>query len=164
MEVIDNTLQYWIDEEEKINNGIAQNLSAYDKLNIQSLAAIVAALCNIHVESMLTSKKRSNLFVRWLFYYAYRYYTNCTYDKILHTFQTNGLYATYYEIRSGVERMDGMIDREKYWKHRWGILKNIINSKIDGNDRETIEIEKSTKDVVIVIPKELKDKVKIIEL
>ena len=117
------------------------------------LADTVASLCNIERKDMLRSGSEEHLAKpRWLFWYAYRYMTGETLEKVAdmtercggHRFTPNG-------IGQCVNKMAQMISSEPMWTKRWTIIKRII--KI----RESVTEKKSEGTITITLPKELKD-------
>ena len=118
------------------------------------LSDFVAALCEVPKNSML-----SNTHVvycahaRYLYWYAYRYMTNESYEKIAAMSCESGHKYTQSAIATGVNKMSTMIEEEPLWNKRWLIVKRII--KLQWQD-ETID-----NTIVIQVPKDLKGKVNI---
>lgn len=121
------------------------------------LADTVASLCNIERKDMLKGCGEAHLAQpRWLFWYAYRYMTGETLEKIAdmtekcggHRFTTNG-------IGQCVNKMSKMISSEPMWTKRWTIIKRIIKLRDAGINK------KSDSTITINVPKELKDVINI---
>lgn len=117
------------------------------------LADTVASLCNISRNDMLKGSSEAHLAQpRWLFWYAYRYMTSETLEKVAdmtkrcggHRFTPNG-------IGQCVNKMSQMISSEPMWTKRWTIIKRIIKLRdVDSN-------KKQDSTITITVPKELKD-------
>lgn len=121
------------------------------------LAEIVSSLCEENANEMMTdSTKVKTIHARWLFWYAYRYMTNETYNAISEiTLRRWGKKYTEPGISHSVNQMGGMIDSNSIWTKRWNILKRIIKL------RDTDVKEKNVGRVIIQTPLELKDFIKI---
>lgn len=119
------------------------------------LAETVAALCDLDVELMLSGCEKVYVAqARALFWYAYRYMTNETYEKIANM---TSKYHSFARVSVGqsINKMAGMIENEPLWKKRWTIIKRIIKLR-DQND-----INKTEDTITIIIPKHLRDKINI---
>lgn len=128
------------------------------ELNIHEyLADYVAALCNTSKEIMLGRSEKVHVAqARWLFWYAYRYMTGETLEKIAnmtilcggHKFTTNG-------IGQCVNKMSALISTEPLWQKRWNIIKRIIKLR-DNNDEKKVD-----NTIIVSIPRHLRDKISI---
>lgn len=119
------------------------------------LASCVASVCNINTEDMFSNTDVIYYaHARWLYWYAYRYMTNESYEKIANDTKEMGHFFVQRSIQGGVTKMMTMIEREPLWKKRWSIIKNIILQR-DAN----ATMKDNT--IVIQVPKEVQDKVKI---
>lgn len=119
------------------------------------VAEIVASLCNVDVDKMLSDTSVAYLAqARWLYWYALRYMTNETYDKIAErTMHKTPYRFTPNGIGQSINKMSAMIVNEPIWTKRWIIIKRIIKL------RDTVVNEKSeTKTVTmkIIAPKGVK--------
>ena len=119
------------------------------------VAEIVASLCNVDVDKMLSDTSVAYLAqARWLYWYALRYMTNETYDKIAERTMSKTPYRfTPNGIGQSINKMSAMIVNEPIWTKRWIILKRII--KI----RDTVVKDKSETETVtmkIIAPKGVK--------
>ena len=118
------------------------------------LSDFVAALCEVPKNSMLSNTHVAYCaHARYLYWYAYRYMTNESYEKIASISCESGHKYTQSAIATGVNKMSTMIEEEPLWNKRWLIVKRII--KLKWQD-ETID-----NTIVIQVPKELKGKVNI---
>lgn len=120
---------------------------------MEYLAATVASLCNIELKDMLKLSSEEHLAKpRWLFWYAYRYMTGETLEKVAEmTARCGGHRFTPNSIGQCVNKMSQMISSEPTWTKRWTIVKRII--KI----RDSVTDKKSDGTITITIPKELRD-------
>ena len=119
------------------------------------VAEIVASLCNVDVGKMLSDTSVAYLAqARWLYWYALRYMTNETYDKIAErTMRKTPYRFTPNGIGQSINKMSAMIVNEAIWTKRWIILKRIIKL------RDTVVKEKSEMETVtmkIIAPKGVK--------
>ena len=142
--------------EEEIKNELADNeriamkcvcdtLLNYEGRVRNYLADFVASLCNVEKEKMFSENNSLDVAqARWLFWYAYRYMTGETYEKIGRlSYDTYGKTFTKVGVASSVNKMSVMIEQQPVWKKRWTIVKRIIritNSLIDENTEEPIKI------------------------
>lgn len=143
-----------IDGIEKILSEIGKHeLSVHDHL-----ADIVASLCNIDKMTMLGSSEKAYVAqVRWLFWYAYRYMTGETFEKIGrmthdcggHKFASNG-------IGQGVNKMSALINSDPIWQRRWTTVKRIIKLR---EQESEVKVDNA---ITINIPRGLREKINII--
>ena len=123
------------------------------------VADIVASLCNVDVDKMLSDTSVAYLAqARWLYWYALRYMTNETYDKIAERTTRKSEYRfTPNGIGQSINKMSAMIVNEPMWTKRWIILKRIIKL------RDTVIKEKGEMETVtmkIIAPKGVKVELK----
>lgn len=127
------------------------------ELDVMSyLADFVANICDVNKEQILSDC--NTIYVsqaRGLFWYAYRYMTNETFEKIAQrTEHINGKRFTEQGVATSVYKMSQLIDQNTLWKKRWTILKRII---------KTINTDKkkpTDNTIVIQIPKGMREKFK----
>ena len=94
------------------------------------LAEIVASICNIDVNEMF--KNTSVAYIaqpRWLYWYAIRYATGETYEKIAARTQERGFAFSPNGIGQSINKMAKMIDSNPLWTKRWVMLKHIIKMR-----------------------------------
>lgn len=123
------------------------------------VAEIVASLCNVDVNKMLSDTSVAYLAqARWLYWYALRYMTNETYEKIAErTMQKTPYRFTPNGIGQSINKMSAMIVNEPIWTKRWIILKRIIKLR-DTVIKEKGDIETVT--MKIIAPKGVKVELK----
>jgi chromosomal replication initiation ATPase DnaA len=121
------------------------------------LADCVAAICGVKKNDMFTNnKKEYYVHARWLFWYAYRYMTNESYDKIAYISSANGHHFVLRTIQSCTGKMAMMIESEPLWKKRWMVIKRIIKLY------NSMDSDKQTDNTIVVqIPRNLKDTISI---
>ena len=133
---------------------IIEHLQMCEQDTKDNLADFVAALCNVPKDKML-----SNTHVvycahaRYLYWYAYRYMTNDSYENSAAQCGKNGHRYTQSAIATGVNKMSTMIENEPLWNKRWVVVKKIIKTESQGNGVDN--------NIVIQVPKELKGKINI---
>lgn len=105
------------------------------------IAEVIASLCNIDVMDMLSDSSVAYLAQpRWLYWYAVRYITNETYEKIaLRTTAKSGISFTPNGIGQSINKMATMIANEPIWIKRWTMIKHIIKLR-DTTNKATQEI------------------------
>lgn len=123
------------------------------------MADIVASLCNVDCAEMLTNSSVSYLAqARWLYWYAIRYMTNETYDKIaMRTTAKSGCKFTPNGIGQSINKMALLVAQEPIWIKRWTIIKHIIKL------RDTVIKEKGDMETLtmkIIAPKGVKVELK----
>jgi len=147
----------WIEIENKTIGKALNQLREYERETNNYLAHIVAALCDVDVEKMMSGVSSTHIAqARWLYWYAIRYMKNDTYEKIsIAMNKESGLHFTPNGIGQSINRISEMISKEPIWTKRWTILKRIIKL------RETIS--KDEQDVVtfrIIAPEGIKLNIK----
>ena len=127
-------------EEETIQN-VYTLLGGYFNRTKDLLASSTAALCNVTIPDMMNdTTHRYNVQARWLFWYAYRYMTNDSYEKIEKDTSCGRKFSPS-GIASAITKMDAMISQGSVWGKRWGILKNIIKRIRKDDDGATIKVQ-----------------------
>jgi len=116
-------------------NVVCDTLRRYNSDTREYLANIVASVCDVTFEEMMQDTKHLyNAHARWLFWYAYRYMTNESYDSIANKTKE---YRKFTEACVGIciSKMSMMIEQEPIWKKRWILTKRVIKAILDnGND------------------------------
>lgn len=92
------------------------------------LADFVASLCNVDRDVMFSESNSLDVAqARWLFWYAYRYMTNETYEKIGKlSGELYGKTFTKVGVAVSVNKMYTLIEQQPIWRKRWTIIKRII--------------------------------------
>lgn len=134
------------------------------ELKVQDyLAHMVAAQCDVTTQDMMTKDDRLHFsHARWLFWYAYRYMTNDTYEHIAQISERFGRKFTQQGISASVNKMSSLIAAETVWTKRWILVKKVIKAR----DR-ALEIDFSAAcrlpddKISLNIPKNLRDKLEI---
>lgn len=139
-----------LEENERITmNCVCDALSAYGGRIRLYLADFIASLCNVEKEKMFSTCNNLDVAqARWLFWYAYRYMTNETYEKIGKL--SGDLYGktfTKVGVAASVNKMYELIEQQPIWRKRWLIVKRII--KISN----TLIEEQENQPIKIIIPK-----------
>lgn len=102
------------------------------------LAEITAAVCGVEIENLLTDTKRiESSQSRWLYWYAYRYMTNESYESM-----SNKTRATRYFVPScvahSIAKMTMLINEEGIWMKRWTFLRRVIRIILDKDGEEEL--------------------------
>ena len=140
-----------LEENERITmNCVCDTLSSYGGRIRLYLADFIASLCNVEKEKMFSTCNNLDVAqARWLFWYAYRYMTNETYEKIGKL--SGDLYGktfTKVGVAASVNKMYELIENGGIWRKRWLIVKRII--KISN----TLIEEQENQPIRIVVPKD----------
>ena len=137
--------------------GICKILANYEGNIYDHIADFVSSLCCITKERMFSDSKSIDVAqARGLFFYAYRYMTANTYDKIGRiTGETYGRRFTPEGVKSSIVKMSELIESNPIWSKRWSILKIIIKSQKVGIDESCVPITiKVPKNVTATIKQE----------
>lgn len=124
----ENVLKILTDNDRDTVQSVCDALRNYDGVALSCIADFVAALCNIEKEDMFSGSSILSVSqARWLFWYAYRYMTNETYEKIGKEMEfLYGRKFSQFGVSAGVNKMSALIEKEPVWKRRWAIIKRII--------------------------------------
>ena len=141
--VNDETIQSNIKliEDETIEKACAL-LASYNNKIHDYIACFVSSLCDVEFKDLMYDTKHLNVVkARWLYWYAYRYLTNDSFDTIAKMTSQYRKFATSC-VGSSCAKMSRMIDIEPIWNKRWQILKRIIKiaNKTSLNESQTIRI------------------------
>ncbi len=139
-----------LEENERITmNCVCDTLSSYGERIRLYLADFIASLCNVEKEKMFSTCNNLDVAqARWLFWYAYRYMTNETYEKIGKlSGELYGKTFTKVGVAASVNKMYELIENGGIWRKRWLIVKRII--KISN----TLIEEQENQPIKIIIPK-----------
>lgn len=114
--------------EQRMIECVCNALSNYELDMRTYLARFVSSLCDVEIERMLSDDNHLDVAqARWLFWYAYRYMTNETYEKISKL--SESMYKRKFTktcVASSVNKMYTMIEQQPIWRKRWTIVKRII--------------------------------------
>jgi len=151
--------------EEQINQELENNeqvvmqylndvLKQYNAKTTKYLADFVASLCDVDRDKMFTECNNIDVVqARGLYWYARRYMTGDTYEKIGKT-PNDGKTFTKVGVATSVNKMAHLIESQHIWKKRWSIIKRIVKTKQQDSGVDTT--------IVIQVPKSLKDNVNIV--
>lgn len=140
-----------LEENERITmKCVCDTLSAYGGRIRLYLADFIASLCNVEKEKIFSTCNNLDVAqARWLFWYAYRYMTNETYEKIGKlSGELYGKTFTKVGVAASVNKMYELIENGGIWRKRWLIVKRII--KISN----TLIEEQENQPIKIIIPKD----------
>lgn len=123
------------------------------------IAEIVAALCDVDIREMLSNTCVAYVTqARWLYWYAIRYMTNETYERIaLRTQAKSGCVFTPNGIGQAINKMALLVNQEPLWIKRWTIIKHIIKLR-DANMKNAVLRETVT--MRVIAPKGIKVEIK----
>lgn len=131
--------------EQRMIECVCDALSNYELDMRTYLARFVSALCDVEIERMFSDDNHLDVAqARWLFWYAYRYMTNETYEKIGKlSGELYGKTFTKVGVAASVNKMYELIEQQPIWRKRWLIVKRIIkfsNSLIEEDEKQPIRI------------------------
>lgn len=102
-------------------------LRKYDYNAQDMLSSFVASVCDIDIADMLTTGNQPYAAqARWLFWNAYRYMTHETYERISERTILDGCKFTSESVRTGIFKIQQLIEEDDTWKGRWLIIKRMI--------------------------------------
>jgi len=161
----------------KSDNDIAQDLKDIDQQTVDVvcdllrqystktsmyLANMVASVCDVDVNEMLTDTKHlQNSHARWFFWFAYRYMTNENYDSIARKTGTKRKF-TVGSIGYCISKMSMMVESEPIWVKRWTIIKRVIKAILD-NGGDNIGARQETLTFKVQPPKGIDVKLQVIK-
>lgn len=140
-----------LEENERITmQCVCDTIRVYGSRTRIYLADFVASLCDVEKERMFSACNDLDVAqARWLYFYAYRYMTGETYEKIGKlSREIYGKTFTKVGVAASVNKMYELIEQQPIWRKRWLIVKRIIkfsNSLIEEDEKQPIKI---------VVPKE----------
>ena len=155
MSLVSNIKNVNIEKEDELYKKISAAINGYENITPQILAVTISALCGISVADLMTEKRNHHVMARWLLYYTYHYITSTTYKKMCEIFTYDGSRPTYSSIRNGILSFSYVIETNKYWGEKWRIMHSIIKECYN------MPIQTKKQEIIITMPKELKDKVTI---
>lgn len=98
------------------------------------LAEIVASLCNVNVEHLLTvTNQPQYAHARWFYWYAYRHMTGEDYNVIVSLMRPYRKYSRSM-VEYAIGRMAVMVSNDPIWMKRWGIIKKVIDIILSNNE------------------------------
>lgn len=154
----EETVKYKLEENERNTiQTVCETLKNYEGEMMSCIASFVAALCDVDEKDMFSNKNTLDAAqARSLFWYAYRYMTNETYDKIGRlSLKPFGKKFTAFGVSASVNKMHNLIEQQPIWRKRWTILKRVIKTQnalvVEPNIPVTITIPKN---VELTIKKE----------
>lgn len=118
-------------------DAICQSLANYNACLCDYLATFVARICNVSNREMFRETKNLDIVrARWLYWYAYRYMTDATYETIArHNSCEGNKKFTRVAVNQGVSRMALLISEENtIWAKRWNIIRRVIKAMLKQND------------------------------
>lgn len=131
----------WDSIEESNITKACEYLKGYEQEIGNHLARFVASLCDIEVEKMFSDMKSNYCSqARWLYWYALRYMTDETYDKIAIRTIYNGHKFTLRAVAKGIDKMGKMVYENGVWRKRWVILKKIIKMYNAQDSQDIIKV------------------------
>lgn len=144
----------------KIDKKIAdavECLRNYDMDVFEYIADVVASVCNVDVCRMLSDDRTMQIVqARWLYWFAYRYLTNSTYERISEETSCGASKQyTYAGVGIGINKMSAMIAEDPVWRRRWGVVKRVLKLINEEEEKTFNHI------ITIQVPKEIKDKITI---
>lgn len=92
------------------------------------VSSFVASICNVDVADMLSSSNNLHLAQsRSLYWYAMRYLTKDTYQRISERSKLDGHAFSPESIAISIPKMTELIENDSVWKRRWVIVRRMLN-------------------------------------
>lgn len=139
---------FFEEQEAELVTKVCDLLKGHEELVLNKMAEFVASACGVDKDMMLNDCDK--LFVaqaRWLYWYAIRYMTNDTYEKIAERTALQGHSFASSSIGLCINKMSQLIESNPLWEHRWAIIKNIARIWMDC-DNSSIQKKQEIKIVV----------------
>ncbi len=145
---------------ERMDKGVWQDidmmLRKHDFNMTAMLSHFVASICDVDVADIFSVNNKAYCTqARWMFWYAYRYMTRETYERIAERTAFDGHKFHTQAIVHGINSFAKLIDYDTAWAHKWHIIKHIIKIK---NDAQVVQEEKTQ--ISITVPKNVEVKIK----
>lgn len=138
---------------------IALKNEYYDANN--KLRVFVANLCGIDSADILSVTDAPHIFqARWLYWYAMRYMTHDTYDRLSEITKIDGHRFGLRCIAKGVAQINELIESDSTWRIRWKKVKDFIKEMQRDDERENELLTQKHK-IVINVPYEIKNNIEI---
>jgi hypothetical protein len=130
---IDEAKAFFEEKESSLINQVCGLLRGHEEVIVNYMADLVAATCGVDKEMMLNDCDKLYMAqARWLYWYAIRYMTNDTYEKIAERTALQGHNYASSSIGLCINKMSQLIETNPLWQHRWGIVKSIAKVWMDG--------------------------------
>lgn len=142
------------ENENSVVQKICDILKNHEKLIALYLSDFVASLCDIEKEKMFAKYDSIDAAqARWMFWYAYRYMTNETYEKIGKISKEKyGRVFTVACVSLCIGKMNRLIEQQPIWGKRWAIIKRAIREYNSSLNEPLIPITiKLPKNVTVTI-------------
>ena len=149
----------------KTSNEIEAVLRKYDYNTMTMLLSFVASICDVNAADLLTSS--ANIYMsqcRALFWYAYRYITQETYDRISKKTAFEGCAFSPDAVRKACEKIAELINSDMQWKGRWINVKRFIRLKEEMDESlnpDNSDPFSQKHKLTLYVPKEIRDKIEI---
>lgn len=145
----------WQEIDDEIINGVCCLLQKYDFDLTNYIVHFVASVCNVEpIDLLIVSDKTYVSQSRWLLWYAIRYMTHESYERIGIKTSVEGHQFKTRSVAAGIEKMAHIIETETIWQKRWSIIKKIIKIWKHKDDTPNNEI-------IVNIPNNMDVKIKV---
>lgn len=153
----DEQIRHEIEQSDNLSIDKAiQLLRTHEQGIRERLADCAAALCGVDTDEMMHVQGKTRLaHARWLYWYAYRYMTNDSFEKIASLTNQRGHKFTSHAVMYATRKMAVMVENEPMWKKRWTIIRKFIKIQMESC------CENVDNTITINIPKHLRDKINI---
>lgn len=122
----------WLNLEDKTFKEIETILHNYDYNSQTMLAHFVANICNVdYTDLFVDSKEQYKTHARWLYWFAMRFMTGETYDRISNRTYFDGNKFTSQNVGIGISKMTKMVGMEQSWRNKWKVIKHFIKLRED---------------------------------
>lgn len=129
------------------------------------VASFIAAICDVDYADLFAENKRqTTTHARWLYWYALRYMTHETYERISVRTYFDGCKFTSQNVGIGISKMMRMIGQEPEWRKRWKLVKHLIDLKEDPNSYHQNDFTNPSPQkykLSLNVPKEIKNNIEI---
>ena len=153
----DEIKKSWTEIDDEVVRNVCALLYGYNYDLLNNLVYFVASLCDIEPYDMLSINDKIHASQsRWLLWYAYRYMTHESYERIAEQTHIEGHRFQTRSVAAGIEKMSKLVEQETLWGKRWGIIKQII--RIWKNENNEMQ---ASREILVSVPKEIDVKIKV---
>ena len=155
----------WRNMREKDFDEISTILSNMDYDMQTMIGSFVASICHVDYADLHSmNNKQEVTHARWLYWYALRWWSDESYERISERTMMDGRRFTSANIGIGITKMVKMTSVQGMWRDRFAVVKKFIRLKEDPMSYKVSDFCNPLPErykLTLKMPKALKDKVEI---
>lgn len=139
-------------------------LRKFDFNDQNMIASFVASLCGVDVADMLSVTHHANISqARWMYWYAQRYYTHDTYQRISERTMLDGHSFSLECICRDITKIMAIIESDDVWRRRWVVTKRMLKLLNDPMDYQPNDFSYNSQKykVMLQVPRGTKENVEV---